>query len=118
MKHIEFENPLWQNTVRLLKKLNRPFWRRVLELVDRSRRKRIEVNMRKINMFYKEGKIVIVPGKLLGGERLKHRAKIVAVDASKKVIRDIQKNGGEFIYMEDFLKNLNDIRYSDLMIIR
>ncbi len=120
MKHITFENPLWYQTVRLLKKMKKPFWKRVLELVDRSRRSRIEVNISKINKYGKEGKVIVIPGKLLGGETLKHRIKIIAVDASKKVIDEIKLAGGEFVYLRDYLKNTpeDNIKYADMMIIR
>lgn len=118
MKHTEFENPLWDNTVKLLKRIKQPFWRAVLEIVDRSRRRRVVVNIEKVNKYYKEGKIVVIPGKLLGGEALKHKAKVVAVDASKGAIQMIKKGGGEFVYMEEFLKDVQGIKSSDLMIIR
>lgn len=114
-----FENPIWYESIRLLKTLKKPFWRRVLELANKPRRKRIRVNIHKINIYGEEGKIIIIPGKLLGGERLKKKIKIVAIDGSKKVIEQIRRDGGEFIYLKDFLKNLDsNIKYSDLIIIR
>ncbi|MCS7122507.1 MAG: uL15 family ribosomal protein [Candidatus Micrarchaeota archaeon] len=118
MKHTEFENPLWNNTVGMLRRIKQPFWRAVLEIVDRSRRRRVVVSIEKVNRYYREGKIVIIPGKLLGGETLKHKAKVVAVDASRGAIEMIKRGGGEFIYMEEFLKNIDGIKPSDLMIIR
>ncbi|MFN3478595.1 MAG: 50S ribosomal protein L18e [bacterium] len=118
MKLATFENPIWYESIRLLKKMKKPFWKRVLELANKTRRKRIRVNIYKINKYAKEGKIIIIPGKLLGGERLKHKIKIIAIDASKKVREHIKTTGGEFIYLKDFLKNINEIKYSDLMIIR
>lgn len=120
MKHVTFENPLWYETARILRKMKRPFWKRVLELVNKSRRARIEVNMAKINKYGKEGKVLVIPGKLLGGERLKHRIKIIAVDVSKKVLDEIKMAGGEFVYLKDYLKNNpeDSIKYSDMIIVR
>ncbi|ABL77689.1 50S ribosomal protein L18e [Thermofilum pendens] len=44
-----------------------PVWRDVAEYLERPRRKRVEVNLSRIDRHIKEGDVVVVPGKVLGG---------------------------------------------------
>ena len=68
-------------------------WRDVAEYLERPRRKRVEVNLGEIDRYVKEGDIVVVPGKLLGGGTItKSNVIIAAWRMSRSVPRRLNGN--------------------------
>lgn len=100
-------NYIWRKTIRILKKAsknnNAQIWRYVAELLERSRRKRIAVNISKINRYSKDGDIVIVPGKVLGAGSIDHRVTIVAMAFSKQAVEKVKSIGGRVMHIIEFL---------------
>ena len=74
-------------------KNNAEIWRRVAELLDKSTRQRVRVNLSKINRYTKEGEVVVVPGKVLGSGTLDHSVTVAAWDFSKNAYDKISKVG-------------------------
>ena len=68
-------------------------WRRVAEMLMKSRRQRIVVNISKINRYTKPGDVVIVPGKVLGSGTLDHEVIIAAWTFSQKAFEKVSERG-------------------------
>jgi len=64
--------------------------KRLLSLVDVPTRKRVEVNLYKINKHSKEGESIIVPGKVLSEGKLDHKISIIALDYSGRALKALK----------------------------
>jgi large subunit ribosomal protein L18e len=73
------------------------FWKRVLELLSVSSRKRVGVNLSRISLYAKDGGAVIVPDKVLGSGALTKKATIAAVSFSATARKIIENSGGAAI---------------------
>ncbi len=102
-------NPELKKTIIKLKKTKKPVFVRIAQLLEKPRRKRIEVNLWKINKNAKEGELIVVPGKILAYGDLTKKIKISSFNASKKAIEKINKVG-EYIKIEDLDKQKEKIR--------
>lgn len=94
-------NPELRNLIILLKKQKKPFWLRIAQLLARPRKKKIAVNLEKLNKLTQVNDTIIVPGKLLGTGELKHTLTIVALNVSASAKN--QKNV-KLISIEQMLK--------------
>jgi large subunit ribosomal protein L18e len=63
---------------------NVAIWRDVAERLSKPRRKRIAVNISKLNRYTKENEEVLVPGKVLGAGSIDHPVTVAALDFSDK----------------------------------
>ena len=97
-------------TVKKLKKLasekNANIWKTVAEFLERPKRKRIAVNVSKINRYTKEGETVIVPGKVLGTGEIDHKVNVAAFSFSSTAIEKIKKAGGTVMSIDELI-NIN-----------
>lgn len=77
-------------------------WKDIAERLETPRRKRVSVNLNKLNKLLKKNpaKIFIIPGKVLGVGTLGGKAKIAALNFSEKALAEIKKNG-EALSFED-----------------
>ena len=91
-----------------LRKAKKPFWKRVRELLSKPRRKRVAVNISKIDKYSKEGETVIVPGKVLGSGNITKPLRIVAFSFSETAKKQIQEAGGKAEYIEKVLEKEQD----------
>jgi large subunit ribosomal protein L18e len=85
------------------KKNNAPIWKYVAELLSKPRRKKIEVNLYKINRFAKDGDQIIVPGKVLGVGEINKKIVIAAWKFSKNALNKL-KNKAEILSIEELVK--------------
>jgi len=96
-------NYVLRKTIRLLLKSAKmhkaKIWRYVAELLERPARRRIVVNLYKINKYTKDGDVVVVPGKVLGVGKLDHRVTIAAVAFSKQALEKIIAANGRAIHI-------------------
>ncbi len=104
----EIENKRLLNLLNMLRKAKKPFWKRVREILARPRRRRVAVNISKIDQYSKEGETVIVPGKVLGSGTIKKPIRVVAFSFSETAKRLIKESGGEFKYIEEILEKEAD----------
>ncbi|MCX8195962.1 MAG: 50S ribosomal protein L18e [Acidilobaceae archaeon] len=58
-------------------------WLAVVEELERPRRRRVEVNLSKINRHALEGEMVLVPGAVLGTGRVEKKLTVAALRFSK-----------------------------------
>ncbi len=107
-KKRNIENKRLLNLLNLLRKAKKPFWKRVRELLSRPRRKRVEVNLSKIDKYSNEGETIVVPGKVLGGGILSKPVRIVAFSFSESAKNLIVKAGGKAEKIEDLLEKEQD----------
>ncbi len=85
-------------------KYKAPIWDYVAELLERPRRKRIAVNISKINRYANDGETVLVPGKVLGAGILKKKVTVAAIAFSESAMRKIVEVGGRVMFIGDLLK--------------
>ncbi len=78
----------WMNTLSRASSASgsKKVWGSVLSLLSVPARRRVSVNIYKINRFSKEGDNIIVPGKVLSVGAMDHSVTIAAVEYSKKAL--------------------------------
>ncbi|PCN51134.1 50S ribosomal protein L18e [Candidatus Geothermarchaeota archaeon ex4572_27] len=81
-----------------------PIWRRVAELLNRPRRKRIAVNISRINRHTEEGDWVVVPGKVLGSGEMDHKINIAAFKFSEKAYRKLVESGSRVMSIQQLVE--------------
>ncbi|RLI27342.1 MAG: 50S ribosomal protein L18e [Candidatus Hecatellales archaeon] len=100
-----YSNPERARVVRLLRKAAREhkarIWRRIAELLEKPRRRRIAVNLSRINRYTKPGEIAVVPGKTLGAGFLDHPVTVAAFSFSAKAKAKIEAAGGRCLSLEE-----------------
>lgn len=79
-------------------------WVRVAELLDRPTRKRVAVNLSKINRYAREGEMVVVPGKVLGAGFLEKKVTIAAFSFSATALAKIKQAGARAITLREALR--------------
>jgi len=82
-----------------------PFWKRVLELLSASSRKKPGVNVSRVAAYSKEGQLVVVPDKVLGaGASACGKSTVAAVAFSQSARDAIKSAGGKAITIVDAAK--------------
>lgn len=77
MKH-GTTNQVKKNLIMELRKTKSNAWKYVSELLGKAKRKAVVVNLWKIEKYAQEGKIIVVPGKVLGVGELTKKNDIAA----------------------------------------
>ncbi len=85
-------NPIKRKVIADLKKGKNGIWKKIAEILEKPRRKEINVNLWKINKFTKEGDTIIVPGKVLGNGELGHKVNVAAFAFSKTANEKLGNN--------------------------
>ncbi|MEZ0290195.1 MAG: 50S ribosomal protein L18e [Sulfolobales archaeon] len=80
-----------------------PIWDAVADLLERSSRRRVVVNISKISRYAKENEIIVVPGKVLGSGSLRKRVIVAAFSYSKNALEKIRASGGRAMTIRDLL---------------
>jgi len=108
MKKANPASPELINTIRFLKKSarenNAKIWRNVAEVLLRTRRKRIAINLSRVNRYTKEGETVAVPGKVLAAGEIDHPVTVSALAFSRQAIKKIEKAKGKCLSYKELLK--------------
>jgi large subunit ribosomal protein L18e len=95
------DNIVLMRTIALLKKKakenNASIWSAVAELLSKPKRRRISVNISRINRYSKDGDVVVVPGKVLGSGVINHKVTVGAFKFSEAAKRKIEEAGGRCI---------------------
>ena len=74
-------------------KNNAKIWRRVAELLEKPTRKRVRVNLGKINRYTEEGDVIVIPGKVLASGSLDHSVTVAAWDFSVNAYKKVSRVG-------------------------
>ena len=101
-------NPELIRAVKMLKKRSKSTGERLrkyaAEKLMKPKRRRVEVNVSRINRYTKEGETVLVPGKVLGAGVIDHPVTVAAFGFSKKAVEKIEAAGGKCLSIEEFLR--------------
>ncbi len=92
------------NLVSEARKQETPFWKRVADDLDKSSRRRVEVNLSRIARASKEGETVVVPGKVLGSGELPHKVRVVAHSFSQSARKKLKEAKCESMSIKEFLE--------------
>ncbi len=79
-------------------------WKRIATELEKSSRRRREVNVYKLERYAKEGDIIIVPGKVLGNGALSKKITVAALSFSTSAKEKIQSSKGETISILELMK--------------
>lgn len=91
-------------TIRLAKKNEN--WLEIARLLSAPRKRKIEINLDKIEKNAGEGELIIVPGKVLSQGELNKKIKIVALNFSSMAMEKILKSKSEAEFLlEEIKKN-------------
>ncbi|MCC6015956.1 MAG: 50S ribosomal protein L18e [Desulfurococcaceae archaeon] len=101
-------NYVLRKTIRVLRsyanRYNAAIWRYLAELLEKPARKRIVVNISKINRYTDDGDIIVVPGKVLGAGNLDHKVTVAAIAFSQQAIQKIKAAGGNVMHILELLQ--------------
>ncbi len=79
-------------------------WKRIATELEKSTRARREVNVYKLDLFAKEGELVIVPGKVLGSGALSKKVVVAALSFSTSAKDKILANKGEVLTITQLME--------------
>ncbi|MGF7118194.1 50S ribosomal protein L18e [Methanobacterium oryzae] len=82
---------------------NVAIWKDVAKRLERSNRRKAEVNISQINRHSSPDETVLVPGKILGSGELNHKVNVVALNFSKRAEEKIDAAGGECLDISEIL---------------
>ena len=85
-------------------KYKAPIWDYVAELLERPSRRRVAVNISKIERYAREGEMIVVPGKVLGAGSISKPVIVAAIGFSEKAIEKIRSVGGKAMFIGDLIK--------------
>lgn len=109
MKQLKSQNPELLNLIRSLRKnakeSNATIWRDVADRLSSSKRRRVAVNLSRLNRHTKEKETVIVPGKVLGAGKLEHPLVVAGFTFSKTARSKISKAKGKPLAILELLKD-------------
>lgn len=100
---IKKENSILASLIRKLNRDKNPIWQRVASELAKPRRKKVEVNLSKIEQYAKPGTTVLIPGKVLGSGNLTKNVKIVAFGFSESAKKLISATGSQALSIEELL---------------
>jgi len=82
---------------------NAAIWDYVAELLSLPSRRRVVVNISKIQRYANDGDVIVVPGKVLGAGVLNKKVTVAAVTFSMKALEKINLAGGRVLTIEELL---------------
>ncbi len=100
----KFTNIVLRKTIDELMKTKSPAWKRVAELLMRPSRKRVVVNVSKINRYAQDGDVVVVPGKVLGAGELEKKITVAALSFSYTALEKITQSGSKALHIYELVK--------------
>jgi len=94
--------------IRFLRKKSREnnasIWRRVAEMLSKSKRRRIVVNVSRISRYTRENDEIVVPGKVLGAGLIDHPVKVAAFAFSDSARSKIEKAKGKCLTIPELVE--------------
>ena len=98
-------NPYLKELIHDLRKQKKPLWDRIAGELEKSSRKRRQVNLSRIKRHAKKGETIVVPGKVLGNGEAPERTVIAAWKFTSAAEEKIRKAKGKAITLKELLKN-------------
>jgi large subunit ribosomal protein L18e len=109
MRQLKSQNPDLLSLIRALRKSAREndaaIWKDVADRLSASKRRRVFVNLSRLNRHTKEKETVVVPGKVLGSGKLEHSVTVAGYDFSKQARSKISKVKGKPLTILQLLKD-------------
>ena len=92
---------------RQARKSKKAFWLRLAREAGKPRRRRVEVSLGKLGLLAgrNAGKILVVPGKVLGNGALGNAVEVVALEFSESARKKIAERGGKCIRLSEFVSS-------------
>jgi len=113
-------NPELTELIRFLKRQSREnknkIWRKIAEILTKPRRKRIAVNISRLNRYTKRNDMVVVPGKVLGAGEINHPITVAAFAFSKEGENKIKAAKGKCLSFFELVKK--NPKGSNIKVIR
>jgi large subunit ribosomal protein L18e len=107
MKEMRATNPMIKRIVIALRRAYRQhharLWRDLVERINRPKRRRVAVNVSRINRYTQANDVVVVPGKVLGAGLIDHPVTVAALRFSKSAKEKIEKVGGRALTIEQLI---------------
>jgi len=116
--------PRKMETVRTVAELEKQYrktkqlvWKKLAESVGTARRRRVTINLWKLDRLAKSnsGKVLVVPGKVLGFGSLKEKANVIALEYSGSAMEKINAVGNAST-LEDAIKG--KVKPSTMVIVK
>lgn len=108
MKRVRSTNLELISTVRLLRKEarenNAPIWRDVADRLSSPRRRRVTININRLNRHVKNGETAVVPGKVLAAGTLDHAIFVAAFVFSAKAKSKILRAKGKCFSISELVE--------------
>jgi large subunit ribosomal protein L18e len=108
VKKVKTTNPELIELIRFLKKQGKEnkanIWRDLAEHLAKSKRKRIAVNLSRLNRYTQKNDVVAVAGKILGAGEIEHPITVAAFVFSEKAKEKIKAVRGKCISFFDLIK--------------
>lgn len=108
MRKTNATNPELLSTIRFLKKQSAEnktgIWRDIAERLAKPERKRITVNLSRLNRYTKKNDAVVVPGKVLGSGEISHQVTVAAFAFSESARQKIIAANGKCVSFSDLAK--------------
>ncbi len=79
-------------------------WDYVAEMLERPARRRVAVNLSKINRYASQSEYVVVPGKVLGSGVLEKPVVVAALSFSRKALEKIGSAGGTALSIRELVR--------------
>jgi large subunit ribosomal protein L18e len=94
--------------IRFLKKQGREnkadIWRDIAERLAKPKRKRIAVNISRLNRYTQKNEMIAVPGKVLGTGEIQHAVTVAAFAFSENAKEKIKARRGKCLSFFDLIK--------------
>jgi len=108
MRQVKLQNPELLTLIRSLKKgaheNDAAIWRELADELSSSSRKRVSVNLSRLNRCTREKETVVVPGKVLGSGKLEHPITVAAFAFSNQARARISQAKGKSISIPELMK--------------
>ncbi|MFW9780424.1 MAG: 50S ribosomal protein L18e [Candidatus Heimdallarchaeota archaeon] len=108
MKISNMTDPNRLALVRYLKKLSQEksgaIWAMLASELSKTNKRRIAVNLSRLNRVTSAGDVILVPGKVLAGGSLGHKLEIAAESFSSAAREKIKVNGGQCLSIMELVK--------------
>ena len=105
-----FKRKLIRELIKLSNKTKKPLWKRVAEELSRPRRKKVAVNLSRINRHAQDKEVVIIPGRVLGAGKLDKKITVIAESFTKKAYDKILESGSKPILLSDLITNKRQLK--------
>ena len=108
MKKTKLENPQLLELIRHLKKAanenDAKIWKDMADSLSKPRRRRVSVNLSRINRNTEKGQVVAVAGKVLGAGTLDHPTTVAAFAFSEAAKAKIKRAKGKCLTFPELIK--------------